>query len=324
MGDYVVGVDMGGTNVVAAIVNAQNEVLSRKKIATDAEDGADVTIGRIADAVRDAAGKAEIQLEQVAAVGIGAPGPLDPDTGLVVFAPNLKWDNVPLGQMLGENLGVPVFVENDVNVGTLGEYELGAGRGARYVVGIFVGTGIGGGVILDGKLYHGPSKVAGEVGHIIIKVKGARCGCGNRGCLEALASRTAIQRELLKRIKRGESKLLSQLTNGGKDRIRSKVLSKAIKAEDKVALKVMNRAAKYLGIGVASIVNFLNPEVIVLGGGVMEAMEDFYMPRVMKVVEKYAMPRSMDGVSIVPAQLGDDAGILGAAVLARQRLAASS
>ncbi len=323
MGDYVVGVDMGGTNVVAAIVDSENQVLSRKKISTDAEDGAEVTISRIADAVREAIGKAAIQPEEVRAVGIGAPGPLDPETGVVIFAPNLKWNNVPLGGTLGQNLGIPVFVENDVNVGTLGEYELGAGRGARYVVGMFVGTGIGGGIILDGELYHGPSKVAGEVGHIIIKVGGARCGCGNRGCLEALASRTAIQRELEKRLKRGEKTLLAELTNGGKKRIKSGMLAKAVATGDEVTLRVLKRATKYLGIGVASIINFMNPEVVILGGGVIEALEDYYMPRVQKVVEKYAMPQSMSGVRIVSAQLGDDAGILGAAVLARRRLAES-
>ena len=206
-------------------------------------------------------------------------------------------------------------------MGTLGESVLGAGKDVQNLVGIFVGTGIGGGVILDGKLLHGASKTAGEVGHMIIKADGPKCGCGNRGCLEAVASRTAIARQLRKAIlKKKKKSILLKLNGGSLKQIRSGALAKAVDRGDKLVLKVMRRATKYLGISVASIVHLLNPEMVVLGGGVVEAIGDDFVEDIRRVAMKYALPNTMNGVKVVPAELGDNAGIIGAAVLARQNI----
>ena len=219
---------------------------------------------------------------------------------------------VPLKAELETRVGIPTFVDNDVNVGTLGEHVFGAGQGVQNVVGIFVGTGIGGGIILQGELFHGASKTAGEIGHIIVKAGGPRCGCGTRGCLEALASRTAMTKQFQKAIlKKGKKSVLSKLTDGDLRAIRSGVLAKAIRSKDKLTLKVFKKVTKYLGIGIGSIVNFLNPEMVILGGGVVEALDDTFLDNIRAAAEKYALPNTLDGVQIVRAELGDNSGILG-------------
>ena len=319
--DYVVGVDMGGTKILAAVIDAEGEIVQQAKRATKPKKGPEEVIERITRCIREAIDSAELKPSQIRAIGIGSPGPLDPETGVIIFAPNLGWSNVPLKAKLEANLSIPTFVDNDVNVGTLGEYAFGAGRGIKNLVGIFVGTGIGGGIILDGKLFHGVNKTAGEVGHMIVEVKGPRCGCGNFGCLEAVASRTAITRDLQKAIlKKGKKSKLTELNGGNLDLIRSKAIARAVKHGDKPTIKVVQRAAKYLGISVASIVHFLNPEMVVLGGGVVEAMGDSLLDPIRHAAAEYALPTTMDGVQIVAATLGDNAGVIGASVLARERL----
>jgi len=324
MNTNVIGVDMGGTKILAAVVNAEGRILADAKIPTKAYKGATVVIDRIASCIQKAMDKSRVDPRSVQAVGIGAPGPLDPGTGIVIFAPNLGWKDVPLKAELETRTGIHTFVDNDVNVGTLGEHTFGAGQNVQNLVGIFVGTGIGGGIIMQGELFHGASKTAGEIGHIIVKAGGPRCGCGTRGCLEALASRTAMTKQFQKAIlKKGKKSILSELTGGDLGLIRSGTLAKAIQRKDKLTLKVLKRATKYLGVGIGSIVNFLNPEMIVLGGGVVEALDDTFLDNIRAAVEKYALPNTLNGVQIVRAKLGDDAGILGAAALARQRLEAA-
>ena len=319
--DYVVGVDMGGTKILAAVIDAEGEIVQQAKRATKPKKGPDAVIKRITRCIQVAIDGAELNPSQIRAIGIGSPGPLDPETGIIIFAPNLGWSNVPLKAKLEANLSIPTFVDNDVNAGTLGEYAFGAGQGVKSLVGIFVGTGIGGGIILNGKLYHGVNKTAGEVGHMIVEAKGPRCGCGNFGCLEAVASRTAITRDLQKAIlKKGKQSKLTELNGGNLDLIRSKAIARAVKHGDKPTIKVVQRAAKYLGISVASIVHFLNPEMVVLGGGVIEAMGDSLLDPIRHAAAEYALPTTMDGVQIVAATLGDNAGVIGASVLARERL----
>jgi glucokinase len=323
MSTNVVGVDMGGTKILSAVIDPEGNILSTAKVPTKADKDTSIVIDRIAECIQRAIDKSGVTAASIQAVGIGAPGPLDPATGIVIFAPNLRWKDVRLKEELEARVGFPTFVDNDVNIGTLGEHVFGAGRGVQNVVGIFVGTGIGGGIILQGELFHGASKTAGEIGHIIVKAGGPRCGCGTRGCLEALASRTAMTKQFQKAIlKKGKKSVLSELTSGDLGAIRSGVLAKAIRANDKLTLKVIKKATKYLGIGIGSIVNFLNPEMIVLGGGVVEALDDTFLDSIRKASEKYALPNTLSGVQIVRAKLGDNAGILGAAALARQRLEA--
>ncbi len=324
MSNNVIGVDMGGTKILSAVIDVEGNILGTAKVPTKADEGTSVVIDRIADSIQKAIGKSGVNESTIEAVGIGAPGPLDPETGIVIFAPNLGWRDVPLKAELEARVGIPTFVDNDVNVGTLGEHAFGAGKGVQNVVGIFVGTGIGGGIILQGELFHGASKTAGEIGHIIVKAGGPRCGCGTRGCLEALASRTAMTKQFQKAIeKKGKKSVISKLTDGDLSAIRSGVLAKAIRSNDKLTLKVFKKVTKYLGVGIGSIVNFLNPEMIILGGGVVEALDDTFLDNIRAAAEKYALPNTLDGVQIVRAKLGDNSGILGAAALARQRAAAT-
>jgi glucokinase len=318
----VIGMDLGGTKILAGVVSADGQVLGTTKRATKAAAGPDAVIERMIKTAQDAVEAAGLKMSDVAALGTGAPGPLDPDRGVVLRTPNLVgWDNVPLAKKLSDGLGMPTFIENDVNLGTLGEHALGAGQGVKDMVGIFVGTGIGGGLILDGALRQGWRKACAEVGHMIMLAEGPLCGCGNRGCLEALASRTAIERDIWGGIKAGRECMIPELL-GKSDRLTSSELAEAWEKDDPLVREVLGRSQFYLGLAVASLVNLLDPEMIVLGGGVMEALGEKYLEPVRAVAYQYFInKRGARDVKIVPAKLGDLAGLLGAATWARQQLA---
>ena len=305
------------------MVTPDGKIIGTAKRQTKPKDGAEKVIARMGKAVRDAVADAKLEMSDIAAVASGTPGPLDPVKGVVINAPNLGWDNVPLAKMLGEELGLPVFIENDVNLGTLGESALGAGKGIQDLVGIFVGTGIGGGIVLDGVVWQGFRKTAGEVGHMILLPEGPVCGCGRRGCAEALASRTAIERDIWAGINSGRESLIPEIMKrDGRDRLTSGVLAEAVKKGDPLVTEVIGRAQFYLGLLVASIVNFIDPEMVILGGGVVEALGDEYLTPVRRVAYQYFInQRKAHDVKIVPTKLGDNAGLLGAAVYARRRLA---
>jgi glucokinase len=217
-------------------------------------------------------------------------------------------------------LDVPVCLENDVNLGTLGEFSLGAGRGTQDMVGVFVGTGVGGGLILDGRLRTGFRHAAGEVGHMVVLADGPLCGCGKRGCLESVASRTAIVRDIQSGLAVGRDSLIPKLTKGGKQRLTSGVLAKAFRRGDPLVREIFARAQWYLGLLTASIVNFIDPEMVVFGGGVVEALDDEFLAPIRVTARQYYIQQTAaERVQIVAAQLGDYAGVLGAAVLAYQR-----
>jgi glucokinase len=230
------------------------------------------------------------------------------------------WDNVPLGRRLSDVLGIPAFVDNDVNIGTLGEYVRGAGRGTRDMVGIFVGTGVGGGIIIDGKLRSGARNAAGEVGHMVVAAGGPYCGCGRQGCLESVASRTAIERDLRALIKAGRENKLVQIAGGELKRLTSGLLAQAWKQGCPLTREVLGRAQWYLGLHAASIVNLLDPEMLVYGGGVIQAMGESFLTPIQTVAQQHYIHQKGTPVKIAAAQLGDDAGILGAAVMAQRRV----
>jgi glucokinase len=281
----------------------------------------ETVLTRIERCVRDAVDEADLSLKQVAGIGIGAPGAVDFETGTVIFAPNLDgWKEVPLKKELEKQLGVPVFVENDGNVAVLGVHVAELKAKPRNVIGIFVGTGIGGGVIINGELYSGFNHTAGEIGHMVIDINGPKCGCGSRGCFEAVASRTAIFQRIKAGVKEGEKTLLTDMLGDDLEDLRSGDLRKAIRRGDKFVAKVIEQAAEYIGIGVGNLVNILGPEVVVLGGGVMEALADEMSPTILKTAKAHAMPGTMKNVEIVVSKLGDNAGITGAAVLARREI----
>jgi glucokinase len=317
---YVIGMDLGGTKILAAVVDAEGRILAEAKRTTRADEGPDFVIKRMAQTARKAARLVGIDWTAVTGLGVGAPGPIDPESGFVYNPPNLPgWDEIALGPRLSEALELPVFLENDVNLGTLGEYALGAGRDTRDMVGIFVGTGVGGGLILDGQLRSGFRHAAGEVGHMIVLADGPVCGCGKRGCLESVASRTAIERDIRLGIAAGRKSLIPRLVRE-KGRMTSGVLARALRKGDPLTTEVMGRAQWYLGLLAASIVNLVDPETIVFGGGVVEALgEEFLTPIRVTAHQYYIQQAGADRVRIVAAQLGDHAGVLGAAVLARRR-----
>jgi glucokinase len=322
---HVVGVDLGGTKILAAVVNAEGHILAESKQKTKPRDGQDAVIARMAETVRQAVQEAGLGWEKVQAVGIGVPGPMDPETGIVYNPPNLPgWDHVPLGPRLSEELEVPVFLENDVNLGTLGEHALGVGRGTQDMIGIFVGTGIGGGLILDGKLRSGYRNAAAEIGHMILMPDGPVCGCGKRGCVEALASRTAIERDIFLGLAAGRESLMSELTEGGAGRLTSGMLLKAWRRGDPLVTEIIGRVQWYLGLLTASLVNLIDPEMVVFGGGVAQALGEDFLPPICVTARQYFMQQAgADKVRIVTATLGDYAGVLGAAVLAHRQSAPS-
>lgn len=316
--DLLIGVDLGGTKILAGVFDDKLNCLGRAKVSTKAQRGADAVIERIARCIREAADEYDLNLKQVKGIGVGAPGAVDPITGKVIFAPNLQWESVPLKKELEKQLDVPVFVENDCNVCTLGVYEAELHAKPQNVVGIFLGTGIGGGLILNGQLYSGFNRTAGELGHMVVEVGGPKCSCGNKGCFEALASRGAIFRKIQAAVKDGQKTVLTEMLGPELADMRSGDLRKAIRRGDKFVEHVVEEAAEYTGIAVANIINILNPEVIVLGGGVIDALEDEMLAIVVETAKDYALNGTAKGIEIISTKLGDDAGITGAAVLARQ------
>ena len=315
--DYLVGVDLGGTKILAGVFKPSLDCLGRSKMSTKPQRGPKAVIDRIARCVEDAVDECDLSLKQIRGVGIGAPGAVDTETGRVIFAPNLDWKDVDLKGQLEKHLGVPVFVENDCNACTLGVHEAELKGKPRHMVGIYLGTGIGGGLVIDGKLYSGFNRTAGEVGHMVLEVGGPKCNCGNRGCFEALASRGAIFRRIQGEVKEGQKTVLTDLLGPGLQDMRSGDLRKAIRQGDKYVEKVIEDAAEYTGIAVANVVNLLNPQVVVLGGGVIAALEDEMMAIVVETARDYVMPGTFEGIEIVASRLGDDAGIVGGAVLSR-------
>jgi len=322
--EYVVGVDIGGTKIYCGVFNSALECLGTARVSTKAQRGPEAVIERIVRCVRDAVDECDLNFEQVKGVGVGAPGAVDTEAGRVIFAPNLDWKDVPLKKLLEKQLDAPVYLENDCNICTLGVYETELKRKAKNVVGIFLGTGIGAGLILNGEIYSGFNRTAGEVGHMILEVSGPKCGCGNTGCFEALASRTALFRKIQVAVKGGQKTVLTDMLGPDLEDLRSGDLRKAIRRGDKFVDHIVEEAAEYTGIAVANVINLINPEVVVLGGGIIEALEDEMMAIIVETAMEYALSGTAKGIEIMASKLGDEAGITGGAVLARRGLKSAS
>ena len=316
--EFFIGVDLGGTKILSGLFDQQLQCLGRSKVSTKAERGADAVIERIARCVEDVIDECDLNRKQVRGVGVGTPGSIDREAGKVLFAANLGWENVPLQKELERRLDVPVSIENDCNACMLGVFETELKGKPRNAVGVFLGTGIGGGLILDGKLFSGFNHTAGEVGHMVLEVGGPKCTCGNRGCFEALASRTAIFRKILTAVKAGQKTLLTDMLGDDLKDMRSRDLLKAIKQGDKFIERIVEEAAEYTGIAVANLINLFSPEVVVLGGGIIDALEDEMMAIIVETALDCAFPGTAKGVQIVPSELGDDAGIVGGAVMVQK------
>ncbi|MDQ6632922.1 MAG: ROK family protein, partial [Verrucomicrobiota bacterium] len=258
--EYVIGVDFGGTKILAGIFDKDLKCLSRAKVSTKAERGVAPVIERIVRSIREAVDECDLDLKQIRGIGIGAPGAVNSQTGEVIFAPNLKWEGVPLKKELEKQLDIPVFLENDGNICTLGLYETELKAKPKNVIGIFIGTGIGGGLILEGKLFEGFNRTAGEIGHMVLEADGPKCGCGNKGCFEALASRTAIFKKIQSAVKDGQKTILTETLGDDLKNLRSGDLRKAIKKGDKFVETIIEEAAEYTGIAVGNFINIFNPE----------------------------------------------------------------
>jgi glucokinase len=316
--EYVVGVDIGGTKIYAGVFNSSLECVGTARVSTKSERGPEAVIERIVRCVHDAVDECDLAFEQIKGIGVGAPGAVDTENGRVIFAPNLDWKDVALKKSLEKQLEAPVSLENDCNICTLGVYETELKRKPKSVVGIFLGTGIGGGLILNGEIYSGFNRTAGEIGHMILEVSGPKCSCGNNGCFEALASRTALFRKIQSAVKDGQKTLLTDMLGPGLEDLRSGDLRKAIRRGDKFVDHIVEEAAEYTGIAVANMINVFNPEVVVLGGGIIEALEDEMMSIIVETATEYALSGTAKGIEIMASKLGDDAGITGGAVLARR------
>ncbi|MGI5819946.1 MAG: ROK family protein [Armatimonadota bacterium] len=308
---HFVGVDVGGTKILALVVTASGEIIAREKTST-AHDGTPMA-DQIAAGIDAALAAAGVSLDAIAGIGVAMPGSVDSSTGYLCSVPNIEIDDHRLIDTLRERYPVPVEIGNDVNLGTLAECWLGAGRDAQTVVGMFVGTGIGGGVVIDGRLRTGAEDLAGEIGHMVMMVDGPECGCGNRGCFEALASRTAMEKAIRDGLAEGRESVI--LHYAGEGRIRSGALEDALSEGDALVTEVMTGAAHVLAQGVLTIRHLLNPDMIVMGGGVIEACEEFMIPLIEREVRASCMRGSRDTLQIAVSELGDDAVALGAAAL---------
>jgi glucokinase len=315
----VVGVDLGGTKILTAVVAEDRTILSRSKRPTPAKEGGPAIVDAIISSIDECLGNAGVSREDIAGVGVGSPGPLDTQTGVILFSANLNVRDFPLAPEISARLNQPVLLQNDVRVGGYGEFQLGAGQGYRNIISAFVGTGIGGCLIFDGKIVEGATGNAGELGHIVIKAGGPKCNCGNRGCMEAYSSRTAIARRISKAVRQGQQTILAGKVDKKSGRIKSGDLAAAVAARDPIALKEVQRAAHYLGIGLGGLVNVFGPEIVIIGGGVTEALGAPFIDLVRASIRSNVIVDADAKIKVESASLGDDAGVLGAALFAQER-----
>ncbi|MEP7348114.1 MAG: ROK family protein [Gemmatimonadaceae bacterium] len=321
---YIVGVDLGGTNIVAAALPEDgSKTHAFHSEPTQPAQGADAVVDRMVSMIE--AVIAETILEtgakrsDFAGVGVGAPGPLDRELGIVITTPNLGWTNFPLRDVIGNRVGLHATLDNDANCATLGEWWLGAARGGRNVVGMTIGTGIGGGLILDGQLYHGASDVAGEIGHATIDITGRRCKCGNYGCLEAYASGPSIAERAREALGGDPDSLMHTLVHGDLELLTAAIVYEAARKGDDLGLEVVRETARFLGAGIANLLNIFNPDVVVIAGGVTQAGDTLFEP-LRKEVRKRAFRTAVESCRIVPGSLPGTAGVVGAVATFKQQV----
>jgi glucokinase len=322
---YILGIDLGGTNIVVGAMPADgSREMAVRSEPTHAQRGAEGVVDRIVtmitQTITDVIATEKALPQDFLGAGVGAPGPLDRDRGIVVVAPNLGWHDFPLRDAISARIRMPVTLDNDANCATVGEWWRGAARGAKNVVGLTIGTGIGGGVILDGRLFHGASDVAGEIGHTTIDATGRYCRCGNYGCLEAYASGPAIALRAREALERDEASSLRTMVRGDLAQLTAATVYEAANKGDALALEIVRDTARFLGTGVANILNMLNPEVVVITGGVTKAGDRLFEP-LRAEVKRRAFRPAVAACRIVPGQLEGSAGMVGAvATFKQQRL----
>ena len=304
--------DLGGTKIATALVSPDGEIICQEHIPTLAEEGVDAVISRMLAAADSVIGRADLSRSSFTSIAVAAAGAIDSKKGIVTASPNLPgWHDIHLKEIVQRAIGLETFVINDASAAALGEHCFGAGKGVNNLIYVTVSTGIGAGIIVDGKLYSGVSGSAGEVGHMSIDVNGPRCNCGNFGCLEMLASGKAVAREAQRLIAQGAKTRIIQLAEGEPQNITAKIVAAAAQEGDSLASEIISRAATYLGVGLANLVNIFNPEMIIIGGGVAKT-GDMLLDTARKVVAERAFQLPAQRVRIVPSQLGDNAAVIGA------------
>ncbi|MBQ7434552.1 MAG: ROK family protein [Oscillospiraceae bacterium] len=308
---YNICLDVGGTKVLGAIFNEKDEIIYRlkKRSKSEGEGSADVE-KVIISVVEEMIKKSGIDPKKLNAIASCAPGVIDQDKGIVLFTPNLPWRNYDIAGAMKKKFGVPFFVGNDVNLGVLGEYKFGAARGYKNIVGFFPGTGMGGGLILDGKLFTGNQFKAAEYGHMTLDPDGPLCGCGQSGCLEVFSSKRGMSDYIRQQVGRKRPCMLAEdVANGGI--FRSKRLKKALAAKDEVAMEAVDRACHYLAIATGNMINTISPDLVIYGGGIMEAMGPLFLEKILKELDRYCMISIRPTVDVKLAALGDDSILYG-------------
>lgn len=314
MKKYSIGVDLGGTKILAGVINTETgEVVASAKKKTQKDKDNETITDKLIQSVEKALTEAQMPVSEISSIGIGAAGQVDRKNGILISAPNLGCYDVNLKKELENKFKVPVFVGNDVEVATIGEIMFGNGVGYKNLVCIFVGTGVGSGIVCNGRIYSGATGTAGEVGHIIVQTGGRQCGCGEHGCLEAYASRSAIEKKILGAIKKGHKSVIQEFI-GENTIIKSSQIKRALELNDDIVFNAVTQAAEYLSSGIASVINFYNPEVIIMGGGLIEAVDFFYDMTIKKTHAKALAVPSARTV-ITRTKLKDNSGIVGAALL---------
>lgn len=320
-GEFWVGFDLGGTKMLAAVFDGQFKVLSRQRKKTKGHEGSEAGLRRMIGTIEEAIEKSDIDARRLAGIGVGCPGPLDMDRGVVLGTPNLGWHNVEVKKALEDKFACPVAVVNDVDAGVYAEYRFGVAQDARCAVGVFPGTGIGGGCVYEGAILRGKNSSCMEVGHIPVVPNGRLCGCGQLGCLEAEASRLAISGAAAKAAYRGDAPHLLELAGTDLSDIKSGILAESIKRGDKTVERIVRIAAGNIGMAVGAIVNLLLPEVVVLGGGLVEAMPELFVNTVSQAAKDRVMPAFVDTFEVAAAELADDASVTGAAAWVQHSVA---
>ena len=312
-----IGFDLGGTKMLALAFDEKFKEIGRSRRKTKASEGMKAGLCRIVETIEETLTEAKVSKESIAGIGIGVPGPLDHREGVIIDAPNLGWKDMPLKKTLAKAFGCDVVVVNDVDAGVYGEYSFGAAQGAHCALGVFPGTGIGAGCVYRGQLIQGSVNSCMELGHIPVLPEGPICGCGKRGCLEAVASRLAISAAVAAEAFRGHGPTILRECGTDISNIRSKALAQSIAAGEKAVEDIVRQAARWLGRGVATAMNLFAPDIVVLGGGLVEAMPELYIEEVKKSATAIAMPAYAGMVRFTKAKLGDDATAMGAAAWAR-------
>ena len=310
----ILAVDLGGTKIATALVSTKKQIIAQQYMLTLADEGPDAVVRRMLAAISSALTKAQVLCPAFSTIAISSAGIIDVRKGIVTASPSFPgWHDIPLQEIVEAETGLKCFLINDATAAVTAEHRLGAGMGLRNILYVTVSTGIGGGIIVDDNLYSGFSGCAGEIGHMTIDINGPRCTCGSVGCLEALASGTAVAKEAQRRIACGEKSIILELVDDEPQNITAEMVAAAAKRRDAMALEIVSQAATYLGIGMANLVNIFNPEIIIIGGG-MSKMGDMLFDPLRRTVEERAFRLPGNMVQIVPSKLGDDVSLLGAAI----------